>query len=800
MGEDKGLIKIGLLHSLTGVMAISEKNLLLAELLAIEEINNSGGIMGRTIEPVIVDGCSDPAIFKAEAEQLLSENINILFGCWTSSSRKAVRDVVEKADGVLWYPIQYEGLEESKNIIYTGSCTNQQVLPAIAWACENLGKKAVLIGTDYIFPRTANLLIRNQIEKTNGEILQEVYVDFSEKNFHKIVKEIKKMQPDVVFSTLNGEGNIHFYKEYQKQGITAQDIPIMNFSLAETECKHIQYMEGHLACWGYFQSIESAGNKEFIDKFQKKHGSEMVTSDPIVTAYTQIYLFKKAAEIARSFETSKILKAIAFVKLDCLLGTIEVQQNHHITRHAYIGKVKEAGRFELLWKSDQMITPRPWLGIEEYAVDNIDFIKKAMASYPALIEQNIQLRKVIVERDSANQQLRKSEEKLQNERSKAEKANAAKSEFLANMSHEIRTPLNGIFGFTDILCEAETDETKKEYLRIIKTSSEYLLGVINEILSLSKIESGKYVKTEEVVNMCEFAYSISEAFKKQCENKKLKFLFDCDEALITEIVVDKQAVHKIINNLVGNAIKFTECGYVSLQLKLVEANITKIEIIVKDTGVGLNEQKQKKMYEAFEQGEHYLNKRQDGTGLGLSIVKKLVDLLGGNINVVTEEHVGTEFSIVLPVVSAEMFNIERNEQVKSSADDLRLKKDSKEEKKLNIISAEDKETNQRILEHILKNENWDLVKVYNGKELLEELEKKRFDVILMDVQMPIMNGLEATKIIRKNKQYDDIPIIGVSAYALEEDVVKALDAGMDDYASKPFKKQELLNKIINCTK
>ncbi len=369
----------------------------------------------------------------------------------------------------------------------------------------------------------------------------------------------------------------------------------------------------------------------------------------------------------------------------------------------------------------------------------------------------------------------------------AETANKSKSEFLSNMSHEIRTPLNGIIGFIGLLSEKETDSEKIEYLNIAKSSSHNLLNIINDILDLSKIESGNQTVNQDAVNLLNFTKKISKVYQQQAKDKGIDFVFDCSDNLNREIISDEKILNHILNNLLSNAIKFTEKG--SLQLSLRTISEDKIEIKIKDSGIGINKEKQNRIFDPFFQGDASMSKKYGGTGLGLPIVKNSVDLLDGTIDIKTDEGKGTEFTIIFPFQFAAQSNkiqvITKISENYKENDQITIK----------ILSAEDVEINQLLLSKILNQPNWEVTKVYNGHQVLKELDREKYDLILMDIQMPEMDGIEATKLLKQNPNHAQIPIIAVSAYAFDENIKEIMDSGVNDYVSKPIKRDELIEKI-----
>mgnify|MGYP001815217399 CR=1 FL=1 len=331
--------QIGLLHSLSGTMALSEQPLGDAERMALDEINQLGGVLGCRIQPVIADGGSVPETFAQQAHELLASGVKALFGCWTSASRKAVRPLVDAAGGLLWYPVQYEGLEESPHIVYTGSCLNQQITPATEWALANVGSRFLLLGSDYVFPRTANKLIRSLVEcrGEGGEIVAERYVTLGAQDFADVICEIQQLRPQLVFNTLNGDSNLAFFRQYREAGFTARQTPVLSVSVAETELQSIaDVAEGHLTCWNYFQSLDLPNNCRFVADFKKRYGQKRVCAAPMVLAYCQIYLWKQAVEAAGSFDVTKVAKHLVGQAFTGPAGRLSIESNHHVTMRAYV--------------------------------------------------------------------------------------------------------------------------------------------------------------------------------------------------------------------------------------------------------------------------------------------------------------------------------------------------------------------------------------------------------------------------------------------------------------------------------
>ena len=371
-------IRVGILHSLSGTMAISEVSLKDVELMAIDEINKAGGVLGKKVEAVIEDGASDWPNFAEKAKKLIEKDkVATVFGGWTSASRKAMLPVFEKLDHQLWYPVQYEGLECSKNIFYTGAAPNQQIEPAVTWLLKNKGKTMYLLGSDYVFPRTANAIIKAQLKKEGGTLVGEEYTPLGATEYNTIIAKIKKAKPDSIFSTLNGDSNVAFYKQLKDAGISAKDIPVMAVSVAEDELRGIggKTAEGHYAAWNYFQSVDTPANKEFVKRFKAKYGQDRVTSDPMEAAYIAVYLWKKAVEKAKTVDTNKVRVAAYGLTMDAPEGPVKVDTNNHIFKTVRIGEILPNGQFKILYATPKPVEPEPWTPLIQTPYSTCDWTK-----------------------------------------------------------------------------------------------------------------------------------------------------------------------------------------------------------------------------------------------------------------------------------------------------------------------------------------------------------------------------------------------------------------------------------------
>ncbi|MBU0587719.1 MAG: urea ABC transporter substrate-binding protein [Gammaproteobacteria bacterium] len=373
-------IKVGVLHSLSGTMAISETVLKDTVLMAIDEINAKGGVLGKKLEPVVVDPASNWPLFAEKTKQLLGQDkVAVIFGCWTSVSRKSVLPVVEEMNGLLFYPVQYEGEELSKNVFYTGAAPNQQAIPAVDYLMSKDGgaaKRWVLLGTDYVYPRTTNKILRAYL-KSKGvkeSDIDEKYTPFGHSDYQTIVADIKKFSAGgktAVVSTINGDSNVPFYKELGNAGLKAKDVPVVAFSVGEEELRGVDTkpLVGHLAAWNYFMSIKNPTNTAFIKKWsdyakaKKLPGADKpLTNDPMEATYIGINMWKQAVEKAKSTDTDKVIAAMAGQTFKAPSGITSMmdKKNHHLHKSVFIGEIKADGQFNVVWKTPGPVKAMPW--------------------------------------------------------------------------------------------------------------------------------------------------------------------------------------------------------------------------------------------------------------------------------------------------------------------------------------------------------------------------------------------------------------------------------------------------------
>ncbi len=358
--QQDGPIKVGVLQSLTGTMAISERSVVDSTLMAIDEINAAGGLLGRQIEAVVIDGKSDWPSFAVGAEKLIvDEQVSVIFGCWTSASRKAVKPVIERYGNLLFYPVSYEGLEVSPNIIYTGSTPNQQLSPTVKWSIENKGKRIFLASSDYIFPRVANRMMTKQIQALGGSVVGEHYIPLGSTDVDEVIKAIAESDADVVLNTINGDSNIPFFNKLANQQLS---IPVISFSITEDELLtlDIKNVVGHYSAGSYFQSLKSDENLKFVKQFKQKYGFERTTNASMEAAYIGVHLWSKSVIQANTTDPVMVRTTIKGQRFNSPEGMVTVSAtNNHLWKPLYIGQIETDGQFKIIWSEENPIRPLP---------------------------------------------------------------------------------------------------------------------------------------------------------------------------------------------------------------------------------------------------------------------------------------------------------------------------------------------------------------------------------------------------------------------------------------------------------
>lgn len=356
-------VKLGLLHSLSGTIAIAEAALVEAEKMAIDEINAAGGVMGRKIEAVVEDGASDWPTFAEKTKKLLQrDKVAAIVGCYTSASRKAVLPVLNQMKGLLYYPTYYEGQEQDKSVIYTSQEATQSVIAAIEWMAKEQGKTFFLVGSDYIYPRTCNKIAKPTITRVGGKVVGEEYAPLGHTEFSSIINKIKAAKPDWIYSTVVGGSNVAFYKQLKAAGLDGTKQKLLSTVVSENEIDGIgkENAVGYYACMGYFQSLKNPQNERFVKALKAKYGQDRVVGDPMECAYNAVYLWKLAAEKAKSFDVQKVIAASSGLEFDAPEGKIRIHAtNHHVAKKVRIGKARSDGQFDIVYESG-VLEPNPF--------------------------------------------------------------------------------------------------------------------------------------------------------------------------------------------------------------------------------------------------------------------------------------------------------------------------------------------------------------------------------------------------------------------------------------------------------
>jgi urea transport system substrate-binding protein len=365
-GESSGRpIRIGILHSLSGTMGQSGASVVDATLLAVDQLNRNGGVLGRVVEPVVADGRSDPSRFPVEARKLIDEEqVCVIFGCWTSASRKTIVPLFEELDHLLVYPLQYEGIEASPNVIYMGATPNQQVIPAIRWLFDSEKKRRFfLVGSDYVYPRVAHEIIKDVLQELGAELVGEAFLPLASSNVQPIIRQILSASPDAILNSINGSSNLSFFEEFRSAGLTAELLPTMSFSIAEEEFRHLDVSAfvGHYAAWNYFQSLDTDENKAFVASYREKFGPQRVLTDPMESAYVGVKLWAQGVVEAGTTDVRKVRRAMLGQRINAPSGKVRIDSaTQHIFKTPRIGRIHSDGQFSIVWSAVEPEEPMPY--------------------------------------------------------------------------------------------------------------------------------------------------------------------------------------------------------------------------------------------------------------------------------------------------------------------------------------------------------------------------------------------------------------------------------------------------------
>ncbi|KJR42978.1 urea ABC transporter urea binding protein [Candidatus Magnetoovum chiemensis] len=607
-------IQIGILHSLTGTMSISEKPLVDALLLAVDEINKSGGVLGCMIGAKIEDGASSPNVFQQKMQSLIDrDNITSIFGCWTSATRKAVKPIIEACNGLLWYPVQYEGLEQSENIVYCGSCLNQQIEPAINWIFSKKWSRVFLVGSNYVFPRTANMLVRALAENMGGEIAGDEYIPLGDTDFRRTISRILQSKPNIVFNTINGDSNLSFYKQYNEAGISYEDIPVLAVSFSEVEAqKMIEYAYGHYTCWSYFQSLNNRENLKFINSFKHKYGADRVTADPIVAAYSQVYLWKQAVEKCQSFEACEIGRNLYGLSYLSPGGEIHIERNNHVVKKAYIGQLDRDGQFQIIWDSGKEIKPKHWLGIEDLNFPAKNIVIDALRILPDVIHNSFSLEKRID--DEVKDRVLKEQMLIQQSKM------ASMGEMIGAIAHQWRQPLNAVGAIVNDIGDAYNfGELDKPYMessiKEIKEQLKHMSNTINDFTQFFKPTKDKTSFSirkalDEVINLVRYPFITKNI------TIETNYTYEADLTVNGYVNEFKHVVINIINNSKDAIIENNRKGRIGIDALLEDGAAV---IRIWDNGGGIREDLLQNIFCP------YFTTKADGMGIGLYISKVIVE-------------------------------------------------------------------------------------------------------------------------------------------------------------------------------
>ena len=735
---------------------------------------------------------------------------------------------------MLWYPVQYEGLESSANIIYTGSCLNQQIFPAVQWLKNMRKKRVFLIGSDYVYPHTANHVIKSHLLDTEVGLVKEIYFPLGATDFTSIRNAINESRPDIILNTINGDSNISFFREFNRAGFSAESLPVMSFSVAEQELENIDAdTSGHLACWSYFQSLESKANRSFVRRFKSRFGEDRVVSDPILSAYMQLRFWKKTVESVKSFDVQKVLKGLVRNKVAGPAGEWQINDNNHVSKKAFIGKINREGQFDIIWESRKNIQPQPWLGLEELKRADTSLLMDLLSDVPDeihkvwqmkyidLAEQNRKLEKEMISRRQAEKELLHAKESLEEDvrartsellnrnrelereiqiRQQAEEARddlesrlrqgekmQAIGQLAGGMAHDFNNMLGVIIGHAEmVLLQLDEDTIYSDSIKEILNAAERSAKLTKQLLAFAR----KQTLLPENLDLNQTLEGLLRMIKRLI-GEHIELIWKPGEELSC-IKADPSQIDQILVNLCVNArdaIKGTGTIMISTEnVTISEEQIgahpdriagNYVKISVADSGSGMDQQTLERIFEPF-----FTTKGHSGTGLGLSSVYGSVQQSDGFIDVKSVVGEGTVFQVFFPV------SLGAGECIKETFGSSGMESGHE-----TILVVEDEPANLELTKLMLLSMGYDVLSSHSPVDALNRVKRYEgtIDLLIADVIMPEMNGYDLMKAVSQIRP--NIRHLFISGYT-DNIIESQVDSDQNlQFLQKPFLMKKLSKAV-----
>lgn len=890
-------IRLGLLAPLSGVVGLYGREIVNAAQIACDEINETGGVLGRPLELIVEDDGSLPESSVIAANKIVNEHrCSAMIGNLLSNSRIAVTYRVAEPNRIPLLNFSfYEGSIMSRYFFHFAALPNQQIHTMIPYMQRKFGNSFFFAGNSYEWPRGSIDAAKKIAVKNGGQVVGEEYLPIgcSLEMLESILNKLEISGTNIFVPFFAGQDQINLLTLFTKRGLKHKiSVVMVHYDEIMASQLNPEVRDGFYSSNTYFMSVDTEANRKYKERLSRMSGINGIwpNGNGILTnfgegAYLCVKAFASAVKEAKSAESYKLLGPLKRIQVSGPQGLVEMKPEvQHAKVNSYLARSRETGEFEIVEKfgSIDPVIPERYRHFKlstvteleedirvqsrildqisdavflidssngkilyanagstvmfDYALDEFKdrkfdtLLKKDghSLSFKTIEEINKALYEkgvcageyytkkangepmfshisistfthavfgevwMMICRDLTER--KKQEIQIENARVDAEKANKIKSMFLANISHEIRTPMNAIIGMAELLADTPLSSDQRKYVGIFQEAGSSLLSLINDLLDISKIEQDYFELISDPISISDIVKSIQSILEIKATSKKLKFVCELPSVDLPIVIGDPERLRQVFLNIVGNAIKFTEKGSVTLSVKYEEtsAGILSFDFVVKDTGVGISPEYQRDLFSPFTQQDLGISKKYGGTGLGLYISKRIIDRMGGQIGVDSSLGEGTSIKIKLSFKKA---------KVEAKAMTSRADASSAVKSKVapqNILLVDDNEDNRVLIEAFLKKTPHIVHKAENGLQAVEMYRHNHFDVILMDMQMPVMDGYSATREIRrieKDSHREKVAIIAITANAMNEDRDKCLNAGADDYLSKPLRSAALLTKI-----